>query len=248
MAAAAKKIDTSNLGAVARQDADHDKELAILDDLLKEQAFQEFIASIEFQGYDPELIFAIMTKIEPDNKKLMADALKLITFVMVRGTRWTRERIKSSMSIEVWRRFDDLCQKYGISESTPVKKEDINLSRVVGAFPHIAASVMAKATQARIVGEVPLGAQRLRPLCFPGSASLIPRTGKEADDLFESMMPYWVGFDAVVKASSQSRASRGQSTAAADPAAVKKYAEISRNSKILSDKSRAAILKKLGVW
>lgn len=242
-----KRIDVSTLVIEIRNDKNHEDEISAITALLADKDIMAFIEAIEFQGYDPELIFSIMHAIEPTMKQLLTDALRLITFVMVRGTRWTRDRIKSSMDKETWASFNALCEKYGITENTPEKKEDINLSRVVGAFPHIAATIMKNVTQSRLVGEVPNKEIRYKPLCFPGSASLIPRTAA-GDALFEKMMAYYIEFDKIVKTSDVSRASRGQAVKAPDPVAVKRYAEISRGSKILSDKMRETVLKNLGVW
>jgi len=187
----------------ARKDASRDddnedqvtqEELAAFADSLadgfNEADFADFVIEVEFQGFDPKRLLGYMKKKEPSEDTLKDDAKKLILLTLIRGTNFTKSL--KSMSKAGARECQRLINKYTVKQNTKNDRHALTLSRIVCAFPLMAANFRSKG-MGRVVGqpgELPLYLQ------FNGSPALM--VGAEMEKVFQHYLLWQVSFSTVV--------------------------------------------------
>jgi len=143
-----------------------------LGDLLDKRMF-------DYEGYDPNFTYFRMSQKESNEKTLQSDIKKICYFYIVRGKKLTKAA--QNMSAEGRSFLTKMQTKYTILDTSPTRKEDITIPRIIGISPIYCANLL-KSVNARIVGEVPDGLPV--SLCFPQAPSIIPTTEPELYNLW----------------------------------------------------------------
>jgi len=183
----------------------------------------------DYEGYNPSVFFKELQKIEPDKSKLESELSILIYFSVVRGNKPNKAMQK--MSDKGKTRLTTLLNKYKVINSIPKHKSDITVARIAGVAPLLVATFVKDTERARIVGDVP--DNKIKPLCTPSGAGLIPRHS-DFDWLFEEWLKWAYSFNNIIKNGKESEK-------------VPFFGNIIRRSDYLTDEERIEALGKLGV-
>lgn len=193
------------------------------------RAIEQYFNLFAYQGFDPKHVLGILMNIaKRESYDLIADMQTVLSFYVIRGSRYKTRKVIQKTDAEGLRRVRDVCLRYNIIDGTPNSKDDRNFARVSACFPTITAKILAQ-RGARVVGTKP---DRLPTfLCFPAGCSLIPRT-QGFEGLFNDWLTWAYSFDKVINSQS-----RGIS-----PRNVLNYAVISSNSTLIPDDKRLRFL------
>jgi hypothetical protein len=143
-----------------------------------------------YEGYDPELMFKVLRQLETNDDILIRDLKNLCYFSVNRGTRVSKSTLK--MSEKGRDEIRRLSRKYKIIDTIPKNKEDVTIARIVGVMPVYVASLL-EAHKGRIIGIQPEGLPR--GLCFPGAASIIP---KSRADIYSLWLKWSMTFNQII--------------------------------------------------
>jgi len=185
-----------------------------------------------YQGFDPIHTYMLLKKKGGSDARKFAEEVKeIIVFYIVRGTKFTKDKVINRTSAAGKERIRALCNKYGLVDRVPTSKDDINIGRLIAVFPHVTARIMfVFADKVRIVGEVPQGLAKC--LCFPAGASIIPREGYTST--YEAWREWNANFTAMITTT---------------PSTQKKadYGSIIHNSSYVSEENRVKLMESLKV-
>jgi hypothetical protein len=209
------------------------------------------IAVFQFQGYDPVATYNELCR-RATEKKISAsdfkrDMFRLCVWFVLRGAKMpvdqtgaakgenqgrSVEKTSDAAKAEI-RRLKDL---YGLVNTQPKNKTEINIARVIGCFPHVVASLMA---------QYPANSRKVIPaeknadsygcpvwLLFPQGISLIPLVGR--DDWVQGFIEWSKDFDTIVN--------KGKQTA--EPQLMT-YIDATWKSKLMNDEARNKWIDKL---
>jgi len=215
-----------------------------------EEAVVAMIEEFAYTGFNPKVTFKELMKIADGNlKALTADVVKILTFVLIRGTRPDRNRVKKTMSDQGAREIEALIERYKIKlETVPTKQEDISLGRIVATFPHLFAGLIhrnIKNENLRLPGADKAGLLP-KQLMFPAAPALIPKSG-DWDYLFNDWAAYSANFSRIINKKTPRDNVNDNKSAGLESKNQTAYGNIARNNSIFTDEQRANILSKMGI-
>jgi len=102
---------------------------------------ESILGGLEFNGFDPSTTFAQMidraAKAKVSSAELMKDITQILMFYVVRGTNFTRTDLPSrTKNVGILNKILSTMKKYSLVKN-PKKPEDVTVSRLAAAFPHI---------------------------------------------------------------------------------------------------------------
>ena len=194
----------------------------LIQDLEDEQAF-------DYEGYDPEEFSKTLKEIEPDEDVLEKDLHVVSYLSVVRGNK--PQKAVEKMSERGKKEVNRVIKKYKIRSTVPKSKTDVTVARMVSTVPHLVAGLMKDSKSARVVGEMP--EERIKPLCTPSGASLIPKD-KKYDSLYEKWLSWAYTFNNVIHSGKEKEK-------------VKFFGDIIRANSYIPDEERERHLRSLNV-
>lgn len=133
------------------------------------ETIAEFMESIAYEGFDAVAIADAFKKANIGCiKRMFKDIIKLVTFVINRGTQ-VQKAVKKMKPSGV-KELGDLVKRYKIQATGGNLRTTVTMGRILATFPMYAAEVIARGL-GRVIGEVPPGLPRF--YAFPGGAALI---------------------------------------------------------------------------
>ena len=104
-----------------------------------DEDYEALKAAFEYQGYDPKHTKSVLASREKDTRRFADDMKKVCVFFCLRGTKIQKATRK--MSEDGKRTMMALQDRYRITDSKPVDKDTITISRIAGVFPHIVVGI-----------------------------------------------------------------------------------------------------------
>lgn len=194
-------------------------------------ALEEILKSVEYQGFDPEIIHAEMQRRSRDsNRNLSNDVLAIVCIVDARGTNLERPKVLNSVTSQGENLIRTLGDVYGIISSKPNKRTDITWGR-------LAITYSSYLLRWRVKKEFPPKGETVRSgiwdaLCFPGGASLIPQDNQE---LINFYMNWAMRFDKRINGDQHS------------PERVEQFTRIAIDQTPIENQARKSILRELRI-